>query len=150
MFMKDKDSNIDADVVRDFGFEWSRVDQSSLLPVDQMEIFDGYFHVFPWDDLPSDAVGADIGCGSGQWDSLAAPRVGYLQLVDPSGDALDVARCNLSESMNVTFHQASVDELPFEEGSLDFADSLGVLLHVPDAAKSIHSIARLLKPGAPF
>ncbi len=145
-----KQGNMDVDVVRDFGSEWSRFDQSDLSSVDHMEMFDGYFHIFPWHDLPSDAVGADIGCGSGRWASLVAPRVGHLQLVDPSNDALDVARHNLSKAENVTFHQASVDALPFEEGSLDFAYSLGVLHHVPDTAKAIDSIARLLKPGAPF
>jgi len=145
-----KQANQDADVVRDFGSEWSRFDQSSLSSADQAEIFEGYFYIFPWVSLPSDSVGADIGCGSGRWASLVAPRVGHLRLADPSGDALNVARHNLANAGNVSFYQASVDGLPFEEGSLDFAYSLGVLHHVPDTAAAIHSIAHLLKPGAPF
>ncbi|MBC7597731.1 MAG: class I SAM-dependent methyltransferase, partial [Polaromonas sp.] len=56
----------------------------------------------------------------------------------------------LANAANVSFHQASVDVLPFEAGSLDFAYSLGVLHHVPDTEGAIHSIARVLKPGAPF
>lgn len=142
--------NLDVNVVKDFGSEWSRFDQSSLSAVDQAEMFEGYFHIFPWDSLPPGSIGADIGCGSGRWAVLAAPRVGHLGLVDPSGDALAVARQNLSNAANVSFHQASVDGLPFEAGSLDFAYSLGVLHHVPDTAEAIHSIARVLKPGAPF
>ena len=70
--------------------------------------------------------------------------------MDPSCDALNVARRNLSNAINVSFHQASVDSLPFEEGSFDFAYSLGVLHHVPDTAEAIQSIARILKAGAPF
>lgn len=145
-----KQNNLDYEVVKDFGSEWSRFDQSSLSAADQAEMFDGYFHIFPWESLPSGSVGADIGCGSGRWASLVAPRVGHLRLVDPSGEALDVARRNLANAKNASFYQASVDDLPFEKGSLDFAYSLGVLHHVPDTAEAIHSIARLLKPGAPF
>jgi ubiquinone/menaquinone biosynthesis C-methylase UbiE len=145
-----KPTNMDANVVRDFGSEWSRFDQSRLSATDQDEMFESYFHIFPWDKLSSGAVGADIGCGSGRWATLVAPRVGHLSLLDPSDDALAVARQNLSKAGNASFHQASVDDLPFEEQSLDFAYSLGVLHHVPDTAEAIHSIAHVLKPGAPF
>ncbi len=145
-----KHTNIDKNVVKDFGSEWSRFDQSDLSATDQAEMFEGYFHIFPWHYLPLGATGADIGCGSGRWASLVAPRVGHLSLVDPSNDALVVARKNLSNAKNVSFHCTSVDSLPFEEQSLDFAYSLGVLHHVPDTADAIRSIAKVLKPGAPF
>lgn len=148
--MNIRKTNIDADVVKDFGFEWSRFDQSQLSASDQVEMFKGYFDIFPWNLLPPDATGADIGCGSGRWASLVAPRVRHLGLVDPSEDALAVAERNLSNAANVSFHQASIDDLPFEEESLDFAYSLGVLHHVPDTAKAMHSIAQVLKAGAPF
>jgi ubiquinone/menaquinone biosynthesis C-methylase UbiE len=145
-----RNKNLDVSVVKDFGSEWSRFDQSILSAADQVEIFEDYFHIFPWDSLQLDSIGADIGCGSGRWAALAAPRVGHLNLVDPSGEALAVARQNLSNAANVSFHQASVDGLPFEEGSLDFAYSLGVLHHVPDTMEAIHSIAHVLKSDAPF
>lgn len=145
-----KRTNLNANVVRDFSSEWSRFDQSKLSFADQAEIFEGYFHIFPWDSLSSDSVGADIGCGSGRWASLVAPRVGHLHMVDPSGDALAVARQNLSNTANVSFYQVSVDGLPFEHGSLDFAYSLGVLHHVLNTQDAICSIANVLKPGAPF
>jgi SAM-dependent methyltransferase len=145
-----RNKNLDINVVKDFGSEWSRFDQSILSAADQAEIFEDYFHIFPWDSLQLDSIGADIGCGSGRWAALVAPRVGHLNLVDPSEEALAVARQNLSNAANVSFHQASVDGLPFEEGSLDFAYSLGVLHHVPDTTEAIHSIAHVLKPGAPF
>ena len=95
-------------------------------------------------------TGADIGCGSGRWAVLVAPRVDRLHLVDASADALAVARTNLADLANVDFHLASVDALPFAENSLDFAFSLGVLHHVPDTAAALRSVAGKLKPGAPF
>lgn len=145
-----KDNNMDADVVKDFGSEWRRFDQSHLSTSDQAEMFKGYFDIFPWNLLPPDATGADFGCGSGRWAALVAPRVGHLGLVEPSDEALAVARRNLSNAANVSFHHASIDDSLFEEASLDFAYALGVLHHVPDTAKAMQSIARTLKPGAPF
>jgi ubiquinone/menaquinone biosynthesis C-methylase UbiE len=73
-----------------------------------------------------------------------------LHCVDASAEALAVARAALSTERNVLFHEASVDALPFEERSLDFAYSLGVLHHLPDTAAAFQSIARVLKKGAPL
>ena len=61
--MTENDKNIDEQVVRDFGSEWSRFDQSKLPSSDHQKLFDNYFLLFPWADLPHGAVGADIGCG---------------------------------------------------------------------------------------
>jgi ubiquinone/menaquinone biosynthesis C-methylase UbiE len=146
----ENDKNIDEQVVKDFGSEWSRFDQSKLSSSDHQKLFDNYFLLFPWADLPPGAVGADIGCGSGRWAVLAAPKVGHLHLVDPSAAALQVTRQNLAHQTNTSFHHASVDALPFEDDSLDFAYALGVLHHVPDTSRAIKSVARTLKPGAPF
>ena len=145
-----KISNVDKQVVKDFGSEWSRFDQSVLSITDRTGMFNDYFNIFPWEQLPEKAVGADIGCGSGRWAVFVAPRVGYLHLVDASVDALSVAGKNLAGATNISFHQASVDHLPFEEKVLDFAYAIGVLHHVPDTYGAIESIARVLKPGAPF
>lgn len=141
--------NLDRKTVEGFGDEWSRFDQSDLSQADRASIFNDYFDIFPWDKLPANAIGADIGCGSGRWALLVAPRIGQLHCVDPSA-ALDVARRNLAGLGNVEFHHASVDDLPFAEDTLDFAYSLGVLHHVPDTAGAIQSIASKLKGGSPF
>ena len=143
-------SNADAAVIDGFGDEWSRFDQTALPPEEHRAIFDDYFAIFPWDALPPGSVGADIGCGSGRWARLAAERVGTLYCVDPSAEALGVARRALAGAPNVVFHEASVGALPFATASLDFAYSLGVLHHVPDTAAGIAACAATLKPGAPF
>jgi ubiquinone/menaquinone biosynthesis C-methylase UbiE len=145
-------SRTDAPTAGGFGLEWStfRQDSSSLTAAERAAMFDTYFRIFPWDALPPASIGMDVGCGSGRWATLVAPRVGQLHLVDASADALAVARANLSDRANVTFHLASVSELPVADASLDFAYSLGVLHHVPDTAGALRSIARKLKEGAPF
>src|SRR4051794_21668055 len=142
--------NIDVATVEGFGDEWRRFDQSELPEEELRATFEQYFAVFPWPDLPDAAVGFDLGCGSGRWARLAAPRVGTLHCVDASAEALDVARATLAAQPNCEFHVASVDALPFADGSMDFGYSLGVLHHVPDTAGALRSAARALKPGAPL
>ena len=65
-----------SDTVKSFGDEWSRFDQSQLSEAEALKIFDEYFAIFPWDALPPNASGFDMGCGSGRWARLMAPRVG--------------------------------------------------------------------------
>jgi SAM-dependent methyltransferase len=145
-----KARNADEEVVSGFGAEWSRFSQEELDQGDLTAVFQAYFSVFPWHALPANAVGADIGCGSGRWAALVAPRVGTLHCVDASPAALAVAKRNLRDSRNAVFHEASVGDLPFAPGSLDFAYSLGVLHHVPDTAAAIQAVVQCLKPGAPL
>lgn len=144
--------NVDTAVTAGFGHEWSTFQQGEreLSDADRVAIFHSYFDIFPWERLPAKSVGMDVGCGSGRWSVMVAPRVGHLHLLDASADALNVARANLAAAANVTFHHASVGALPLPANSLDFAFSLGVLHHVPDTRAAIHEVASKLKPGAPF
>ncbi|MBV9555514.1 MAG: class I SAM-dependent methyltransferase [Pseudolabrys sp.] len=112
--------------------------------------FDEYFSVFPWDAVGSDASGFDAGCGSGRWASLVAPRVGRLHCVDASADAIAVAKENLVRQSNVSFHHAPVDAMPFDDGSMDFGYSLGVLHHIPDPTAGLAACVQKLKSGAPM
>ncbi len=141
--------NLDKNVVEGFGDEWTRFDQSGLSASELEAMFENYFSIFPWDALPPNAVGFDLGCGSGRWARLVAPRVGKLHLIDPSA-ALDVARRNLAAADNCEFHLAGVENIPLEDGSCDFGYSLGVLHHVPDTPAGIRACVEKLKPGAPF
>jgi SAM-dependent methyltransferase len=147
------DNNLDLRVARGFGREWStfRQDPDHLSQAQRQAIFDDYFHIFPWHLLPGDGgVGLDIGCGTGRWSVLVAPRVRHLHLLDPSAQALSVAKQNLRGMHNVSYHLNSVATIPLPPGSLDFAFSLGVLHHVPDTATAIAAIADKLKHNAPF
>ena len=141
--------NICREVVDSFGREWQRFDQSGAAAEELDTQFQRYFRVFPWDALPENAVGFDLGCGSGRWARFIAPRVGELNCIDPS-DALEVARGRLADLTNVRFHRAGVDDIPLPDGSADFGYSLGVLHHVPDTGLGIAQCVRKLKPGAPL
>jgi ubiquinone/menaquinone biosynthesis C-methylase UbiE len=146
-------NNIDLRVARGFGREWStfRQDEDHLSREQRQAIFDDYFGIFPWHLLPAGGgVGLDVGCGTGRWSVLVAPRVEHLHLLDPSAEALSVAKENLHGINNVSYHLESVAAIPLPPKSLDFAFSLGVLHHVPDTEAAIAAIAGKLKPNAPF
>jgi len=142
--------NADEATVAGFGDEWRTFDQSDLGQKEGDALFAEYFAIFPWQSLPPDAAGFDMGCGSGRWAQRVAPRVGQLHCVDAAADALDVARRNLAGRPNVAFHHASVDTTSLPTASMDFGYSLGVLHHVPDTQAGIRACVSLLKPGAPF
>jgi SAM-dependent methyltransferase len=142
--------NQDARTVSGFGEEWSHFDQAALTDVELKTIFDSYFRVFPWESLPDGAIGFDLGCGSGRWAKLVAPRIGKLYCIDASPDALAVARRNLAQFSNCEFINQSVDELTIADDTFDFGYSLGVLHHVPDTLAGIRACASKLKAGAPL
>jgi ubiquinone/menaquinone biosynthesis C-methylase UbiE len=147
------EDNLDLRVARGFGREWStfRQDPDHLSQQQRQAIFDDYFRIFPWHLLPpGGGVGLDVGCGTGRWSVLVAPRVRHLHLLDPSAEALSVAKENLRGINNVSYHLHSVAAIPLRPKSLDFAFSLGVLHHVPDTQAAIAAIADKLKPNAPF
>lgn len=145
-----RSDNLDAKTVAGFGREWDHFDQSKLVGEEYDELFSAYFGIFPFDELPPDAEGFDLGCGSGRWAAGVAPRVGRLHVIEPAEQALDVARKRLARFDNVSFHLAPADAIPLADASQDFGYSLGVLHHIPNPARALADAVRKLKPGAPF
>jgi SAM-dependent methyltransferase len=137
----------DQKTVESFGFQWSRFDQTGADPRDLELAFESYFRIFPWDVLPERSIGFDLGCGSGRWATFAAPRVGTLVCVEPSGPALAVAKRNAPDC---PFVQGAAGELAIRDCSLDFGYCLGVLHYTPDPLAGLADAVRALKPGAPF
>ena len=148
--MESLSDNIDRKTVAGFGKEWTAFDQAQFVGDEYQRVFDAYFSLFPFDELPAKAEGFDLGCGSGRWAAGVAPRVGRLHCIDPSQEALKVAKCRLADEKNVDFHLASAATIPLKDSSQDFGYSLGVLHHIPDSARALADCVRKLKPGAPF
>ncbi len=141
--------NIDQRTVSSFGNEWTDFDQSQMSDIEAQKVFNEYFSIFNFDLLTEDSEGFDMGCGSGRWARFILPKVKHLHCIDPSS-AIEVARKNLSNCNNITFHKNSVDSTPLPKSSQDFGYSLGVLHHVTDTEKAIKSCADLLKREAPL
>lgn len=142
--------NIDQHTVNSFGDQWAYFDHDESQRDDIQFLFDRYFALIDWSTLPKDAAGFDAGCGTGRWALLAAEKLGHLHCIDASGQAMDVARRNLQNHQNCSFHVCSIEDAPIEKGSLDFGYSLGVLHHMPDTQAAMDACAAYLKPGAPF
>jgi len=141
--------NINEKVISGFGDEWKRFDQKELTDCEKKLLFNRYFDIFPWTSIDKTSIGFDLGCGSGRWASLVAPKVKKLICIDPSS-AIEVARENLKHFNNCDFQDKSVDEMNVDDCSMDFGYSLGVLHHIPDTQKALTKCISKLKPGAPF
>jgi SAM-dependent methyltransferase len=144
-----KKVNSDPKTVLGFGQEWTQFNQSELSIKDAAYLYENYFSIFPWHLLKDDAVGFDLGCGSGRWSKFVAPKVGILHCIDPS-DSIEVAKENLKDEVNCIFHKCGVDDMPIDDSSMDFGYSLGVLHHIPDTFAALATCVSKLKPGAPF
>ena len=142
--------NVDKDVVRGFGEEWSSYNQSALNDDEGKELFSRYFSIFPSNFLQNNKVGIDIGCGSGRWAKYVFPLVKELYCFDASENALNVAKNNLAKSNNCSFIHGTTDDLKSLDKKFDFGYSLGVLHHIPDTSQALIDCVSVLKKGAPF
>jgi len=144
-----KSNNRDDKVIEEFGSEWISYNYSEFDHEKLYINFMQYFEIFPWDLISSNAVGFDMGSGSGRWAQFVAPKVKELNCIEPS-QAIDIARRNLDKFDNVNFLQETTDTCSLETNSQDFGYSLGVLHHIPDTQSALRDCATLLKTGAPF
>ena len=113
-------NNIDQKTVASFGNEWSDFDQSKMSDLEASKIFNEYFSIFPFELLTGISEGFDMGCGSGRWAKFVAPNVKKLNCIDPSQNALEQAKKNLSEYDNCHTECAGVDDNSINDESQDF------------------------------
>ncbi|MBI04980.1 MAG: SAM-dependent methyltransferase [Pelagibacteraceae bacterium] len=146
MNRKDKITN---KVIKDFGLEWKRFNQSNVSDKENKYLFNKYFENFPWKKLNSNSVGMDVGCGSGRWTKFVARRVKKIYCIEPS-NSIEIAKINLKEFNNCEFINSKIEEIDLENNSLDFGYSLGVLHHVIDTIKALKICNNKLKKNAPF
>ena len=142
--------NADKKTVESFGEEWARFTQSQGKEHDLEMIFLNYFEIFPWDKISNNSVGFDMGCGSGRWAKFVSNKVKSLYCIDPSLEALEVAKNNLKDTKNCIFEHASANEFSMDDKTMDFGYCLGVLHHVPDTQSALNHCCRKLKKEAPF
>ena len=90
----------------------------------------------------------DIGCGSGAFTKLLIERCApaEVQGIDPSEAQLSFARARCV-GQTVQFHRGDALALPFGEDNFDAAVMALVIFFVPDPAKGIAEMARVVRPG---
>ncbi len=93
----------------------------------------------------------DIGCGAGVDTLIAATMVGpkgKVVGIDLISEMLDRAKENLQKTSldNVSFQEASAEDLPFPDASFGIVISNGVFNLIPDKVKALKQVLRVLRP----
>ena len=90
----------------------------------------------------------DVGCGTGAFTELIAEGCApnEMQGVDPSDAQLSVARLQLGASGAVFVHGDAM-ALPFERQRFDAVVMALVIFFVPDPAKGVAEMVRVVRPG---
>jgi len=93
----------------------------------------------------------ELGCGNGSmWSDHALPEGAELILTDFSEGMLDSARANVGVRDGISFRQADIQQIPYADESFDTVIANMMLYHVPDLAKALSEVRRVLKPGGLF
>jgi len=146
IFSTDGD-NIDAEVVNAFGEEWLKFQHYSDEDIRSLAIM--YFDILTDDIINKNTYALDIGCGTGRWTKYLSHRMGFVEAIDPSNAVL-AADHLLAEVENVRISKASVETIPFDDETFDFAMSIGVLHHIPNTQQAMTDCVKKIKRGGYF
>ncbi|MFN8253135.1 MAG: methyltransferase domain-containing protein [Ferruginibacter sp.] len=141
------DQNIDMDVVKSFGDEWTKFHTFSKSTL--KKICDEYFDIVDASIVNGQTRMIDIGCGSGRWSEYFTDKAGFIDAVDPS-EAIFAADDLLEKKENIRLTRASVNTLPWDDETFDFGMSIGVLHHIPDTGAALASCVKKIKKGGYF
>lgn len=101
-----------------------------------------------WLALPPRLSWLDVGCGTGAFTQLlldkCQPRA--VRAIDPSADQIAYARTTPAAKA-VNFHVGDAQSLPVNDGEFDAAAMALVITFVPDPAKAVAEMKRVVKPG---
>ena len=113
--------------------------------------FDKWLHTF-YRIKPGFRV-LELGCGTGAgWlaQASALPRDAAITLTDLSPGMVGRARETLGAFPQFAFQTADIQSIPFESGSFDLVLAHMMLYHVPDLARALSEVRRVLKPEGRF
>ena len=103
--------------------------------------------------FPEHASVLELGCGTGDmWKgkSEIIARCDRLILSDFSAGMLDQAKANLKNESGIGYRVIDIQEIPCPDQSFDAVIANMMLYHVPDLAKGLSEVRRVLKDGGSF
>jgi SAM-dependent methyltransferase len=141
-FVDDLADSVSARTQASFGYEWTHFHEWQ--PSGEQNFRD-YFDQLNLASL-GDLRVLDAGCGMGRHARYLASFVSHLVAVDFSA-AIDQAARNTRGIDNVDCVQADLTRLPFEDGTFDYAYSMGVLHHLADTPGALRAVVEKVKQG---
>ena len=104
------------------------------------------------DYFRSDMEVLEIGCGTGSTAILHAPHVKHIRAIDFSANMIAIAQGKVEAEQidNVTFEQATIEDLEVPDQSLDVVLGLSILHLLRDRKGAIARVYEMLKPGGLF
>ena len=136
--------NLDSEIVGSFGSEWRKFGWFSDSAIETAAA--EYFDVVPQEMLAAVRSALDVGCGSGRWSRYLSSRVECVESIDPSEAVFSASQLN-GDRPNVRVTQASVDTIPFADGSFDLAICLGVIHHLPNPTLALRQVVQKVRAG---
>jgi SAM-dependent methyltransferase len=99
-----------------------------------------------WLAPPADLRWLDVGCGAGAFTELVQRSTSPNAIVgvDPAPAQIEYAR---RQSPDAEFRVADAMALPFADGEFDIVASALVINFIPDRAKALAEMHRVLRPG---
>jgi ubiquinone/menaquinone biosynthesis C-methylase UbiE len=101
-----------------------------------------------WLGLPPGLSWLDVGCGTGAFTELVLDRCRphTLTAIDPSEDQIAYARTTPAAAQ-LQFRVGDAQSLPFADAEFDVATMALVITFIPDPAKALAELKRVVKPG---
>lgn len=94
----------------------------------------------------------EFGCGTGSTAIIHAPYVKHIRAIDISSKMIEIARgkANAADVKNITFEQATIDEIKESDETFDMVLGLNILHLLENKEEVIAKVHNMLKPGGVF
>lgn len=94
----------------------------------------------------------EFGCGTGSTAIVHAPYVKHIRAIDISSKMIEIAqsKANANAISNITFEQATIEEINVSDQTLDVVLGLSILHLLEDKEAAIAKVYKMLKPGGLF
>ena len=137
----------DEEYAGSFGFQWNKFRGTQLgshtgIPLSRNRLF----QVTQWSSQLEGQRVLEAGSGAGRFTEVLLSTGATVFSFDLSS-AVEANRANNGANPRLNLFQASIFDIPLQEGCFDKVMCLGVIQHTPDPERAFASLARMLKPG---